>query len=82
MTQHTANDWQPIETAPRNQRILLLTPAGNIYAGEHVTNITNGEAAWRIATMPGGDSILIAPTHWASIPGHLSETARSLSSTR
>jgi len=58
--------WQPIETAPKDQRVFLLSELGEIYAGHWGESVETGHQAWIIAEWGNeGDQLLIEhPTHW------------------
>lgn len=62
--------WQPIETAPKGQRVFLLSELGEIYAGHLGKSPETGYQAWIIAEWgDDGDQLLIEhPTHWAAPP--------------
>ena len=59
--------WQPIETAPKNETILLLSP-GSIYVGSYRDGMRGeprqGERFWR-ADCCGR---MASPTHWMPLP--------------
>lgn len=55
------NEWQPIETAPRDgELVLLVDKSGERYVGYH----SRRRSHW--VTRPG--EWRIYPTHWQSLP--------------
>jgi hypothetical protein len=52
-----AQAWQPIETAPKNQRVL-------VWDGQDVIGATFGGVRWWSAD----DETRISPTHWRPLP--------------
>lgn len=61
---HVVPEWQPIETAPKDQLIDLLVEGGRRYAGCH--SDTLGE--WRHTTACGRLIWFKNATHWMPIP--------------
>lgn len=64
--------WQPIETAPRNARILIKV-GEDAHVAQWVQNFINGDDAWAIAEIPdntgGFDRVIFRnPTHWMPLP--------------
>ena len=80
-------EWQPIETAPRNGKWILVTGFHNKKRGpvSHITAVAgwfpknrdkpDGEHAWFYGTQ--GDETLRDPTHWMEIPHVPPEVRRS-----
>jgi hypothetical protein len=64
-------EWQPIETAPKDGRILVCTGEREYVAEwqdfkNSKTSIWNG---WFVATNDtGGCGSFVAPTHWMPLP--------------
>lgn len=64
----TFGAWQPIETAPRDQRLLLWNGTG-MYCGHWAKSIETDDEAWIIAEYGNeGDQLLIKATHWMPLP--------------
>lgn len=61
-----AGVWQPIASAPHDQRILVFTGA-EIYAAHWVQSMDTGHEAWMIGEMPDGMQAVVTATHW--LPG-------------
>jgi hypothetical protein len=60
--------WQPIEAAPRDQRLLLWNGIG-MYCGHWAKSIETDDEAWIIAEYGNeGDQLLIKATHWMLLP--------------
>ena len=45
------SQWQPIETAPRDCRILIKTDSGNQYVGQWCKNVELNKEAFKIAEL-------------------------------
>ncbi len=60
--------WLPIETAPKDKRILVRS-GQEVYAAHWAKNITTDDEAWIVAEWgTEGDQALVKPTHWMSLP--------------
>lgn len=60
--------WLPIETAPKDKRILVWS-GQEIYAAHWVKHITTDDEAWIVAQWGDeGDQALVKPTHWMPLP--------------
>jgi len=60
--------WQPIETAPKDRRIILWT-GREIYIGHWAKNVETDHEAWIIAEWGDGDQAMTgAATHWMEAP--------------
>jgi hypothetical protein len=60
--------WQPIETAPRDERVLVKTEQ-DIYVAHWVKNPFTDDEAWLIATFgDDGDQLLVKPHEWMPLP--------------
>lgn len=59
-----APEWMPIETAPKDKRVLVWS-GQEIYAADWAKNIFTGDEAWIVAEW-GDDreQVLVRPTHW------------------
>lgn len=57
-------DWQPIDTAPKND-IVVLTDGGQLWQGFWQTG-----RGWMTGTIAGPLSVtlILEPTHWAPLP--------------
>lgn len=73
-------EWQPIETAPKDGRSLLLG-GGNICVGDDHKGMpvgvlqgewSNAEKIWWVGTI-NGKSLHVKPTHWMPLPEPPSE---------
>ena len=62
-------EWQPIETAPKDGRDLLLYPSVFVGVPVHVGKFYGG--AWRMQHLAMGRD----PTHWMPLPDPPSPTA-------
>jgi hypothetical protein len=61
-------EWQPIETAPRDKRILVWS-GQEIYAAHWVRNMITNDEAWIVAQWGDEcDQALVKPTHWLPLP--------------
>ena len=59
--------WQPINTAPKDKRILVFT-GQEIYAAHWVQNIETEHEAWMIGEMENGDQAVVNAVSWCEIP--------------
>ena len=60
--------WQPIETAPKDRRVLVWS-GREIYTAHWVKNIFTDEEAWVVAEWGNeGDQALVNPILWHSLP--------------
>lgn len=57
-------DWQPVETAPKGERISVWT-GENEYVAEWVKCPVTDDEAFCIARVDGETSLIVYPTHWA-----------------
>ena len=63
-----AQRWRPIESAPRDKRILVKT-GQDIYVAHWVKNPFTDDEAWLIATFgDDGDQLLVKPHEWMPLP--------------
>lgn len=63
-----APQWRPIETAPRDQRVLVWSGA-ELYAAHWAKNPFTDDEAWIIAEWGDkGEQALVRPTHWMPLP--------------
>lgn len=66
--------WRPIETAPKDKRVLLLTEHKAQYVGQWVKNPFDGQEAFLICSHepknPNGNNqiIVLNATHWMPLP--------------
>ena len=63
------SEWKPIETSPRDKRILIKSELGEVYAAHWVKHPVTDLEAWLICEWGNGDQALCeTPTEWAEIP--------------
>ena len=61
-------NWQPIDTAPQKERLLLWSGTG-MYCGHWAKSIETDDEAWIIAEFGNeGDQLLVKATHWMTLP--------------
>lgn len=59
--------WKPIETAPKDKRILVWTGV-EIYAAHWVKSPITGDEAFLVCLLDDeGNQALVRPTHWAEL---------------
>ncbi|MBL4748417.1 MAG: hypothetical protein JKY17_06535 [Magnetovibrio sp.] len=62
------NKWQPIETAPKDQRVLIWSGT-EVYAAHWVKNPFTDDEAWLLGTAPDDMQTLVAaPILWHPCP--------------
>ena len=62
------NEWKPIETAPKDRRILLWSWA-EMYVGHWAQHFETGAEAYIIAEWGDeGEQLLVKATHWKELP--------------
>jgi hypothetical protein len=59
--------WQPIETAPKDKRVLVWT-GQEIYAAQWAKNVFTSDEAWLIVRWEGYDILSRNATHWMPLP--------------
>jgi len=59
--------WQPIQTAPKSERILIWT-GQTMYCAFWVKNFVDDHEAWAVAELGGGDRLIAQATHWMPLP--------------
>jgi len=59
--------WQPIDTAPRNKRVIVWGGA-EVYCAHWVQNPVTGDEAWIVAEFGDGEQALVRATHWCPLP--------------
>jgi hypothetical protein len=62
------DNWKPIESAPRNKRVLVVSDMGNIYAAQWAQNPFTDDIKYKIADLDNGESLLVNATHWQPLP--------------
>ena len=70
-------NWQPIETAPYGERILVYNPVCGIYSSERVDSGEYPLGIWNGHFGPWYP----APTHWMSLPEPPESTSKGAIST-
>jgi hypothetical protein len=61
------NTWQPIETAPRDVRVLVWS-GQEVYTAHWAKNVFTDDEAWIVAEWGDGEQALVKPTHWHPMP--------------
>jgi uncharacterized phage-associated protein len=65
---HIPDEWQPMETAPRDKRVMVWS-GQEMYCAHWAQNPMKGDEAWIIAEWgTEGDQALVKPTHWHPLP--------------
>jgi hypothetical protein len=59
------NNWQPIETAPKDEQDILLFEAEG---GEQFVGFSKGDGQYQYAYVPHGICVVCTPTHWQPLP--------------
>jgi hypothetical protein len=59
--------WKPIETAPKDKRLLVWT-GKEMYCAHWAKNPYTDDEAWVIAEWGERDQALVKPTHWMELP--------------
>lgn len=60
--------WRPIETAPKDKRVLVWS-GQELYAARWAKNPYTNDEAWIVAEWgEDGDQALVRPTHWMPLP--------------
>ena len=67
IAQSAAFEWHDINCAPRNQRILVKSESGEIYAAHWVQNPMTGDEAWCVSEAEDGTQHLVRPVEWREI---------------
>lgn len=69
------SDWQPIATAPKDQRCIVWNGQER-YAAHWGQNPFTDDEAWIVAGWGSdGDQLLVKPTHWMPLPAAPKESA-------
>lgn len=64
--------WHDIESAPKDRRIIIATE-DNLYIAKWAQNIWNGEEAFSVGDIGGGDRLIIKKElafRWTEAPEH------------
>lgn len=62
-------NWQPIKSAPKDRRILIITESGTMHAANWSKNPITGHEAWLIARIDDdGNCLITQATHWMTLP--------------
>lgn len=65
----TSCGWQPIETAPKDARILVYTDdTQECFVVSHMTCVNDGSQEWVCARIDNGAIVIKNPTHWMPVP--------------
>jgi hypothetical protein len=66
------NAWQPLETAPEDEYILIAATGGQIGMGFWTDEGDGKVWGWSIPAMNGGEYLRpsLVPTHWMPLPKH------------
>lgn len=59
--------WSGMDTAPRDRRILVKSPSGEIYVAHWVQEPFSGDEAYCISEAPDGTQHLLYPVEWREI---------------
>ena len=59
--------WAGMETAPRDRRILVKSPSGEMYVAHWVQEPFTGDEAYCISEAPDGTQHLIYPVEWREV---------------
>ena len=60
--------WKPIETAPKDKRLLVWS-GQEMYCAHWAQNWQTGDEAWIVAAWGDeGDQALVRPSHWMPLP--------------
>lgn len=63
-----APEWQPIDTAPKDDRVLVRCESGSVYAAHWVQNPMTGDEAWLVCALEDGTQMLVHPVEWMPLP--------------
>ena len=58
---------KPIETAPKDKRVLVWD-GHEVYAAHWARHMITDDGAWVIAQFGDGEQVLVKPTHWMPLP--------------
>ena len=62
------SEWQPIETAPRDKRVLIWS-GQEMYCAHWSRNPMTRDVAWSVAEWgTEGEQALVKATHWMPLP--------------
>lgn len=64
---YTMPPWNGMETAPKDRRILVKSPAGELYTAHWVQNPWDGDEAYCISEAPDGTQHLVRPVQWREL---------------
>ena len=63
-----APEWEPIDTAPKDDRVLVRCESGSVYAAHWVQNPMTSEEAWLVCALEDGTQMLVHPAKWMPLP--------------
>lgn len=74
-------NWQPIETAPKDGTLILVTGCNGFrrvlaawYVGDNEAYGHDGKAHWRGVLNAQGPIFIADPTHWMKLPNPPTDT--------
>jgi len=62
-----ALEWHSIDYAPKDRRILVKAPSGEIYVAHWVSNALTGDEAWLVSESIDGVQHIIYAVEWREI---------------
>ncbi len=66
---NNATGWQPIETAPKSGRVLVIGPGGTMHVANWSKNPFTGHEAWLVDRVgDDGTCLIMQATHWMPLP--------------
>lgn len=63
-----APEWLPIDTAPKDDRVLVRCESSSVYAAHWVQNPVTGDEAWLVCALEDGAQMLVHPAEWMPLP--------------
>lgn len=63
-----APEWQPINAAPKDDRVLVRCESRSVYAAHWVQNPVTGDEAWLVCALEDGTQMLVHPVEWMPLP--------------
>ena len=59
--------WRSMDDAPKDKRILVKSPSGEVYVAHWVQNPASGDEAFCISEAPDGTQHLLYPIEWQEL---------------